>query len=175
MKNNLTPAYLSNKVPTMEGHNSQYTLRKFDDLQTIHSRTTLYYNSFLPSSIKEWNTVSPEIQTAESVRSFKLLSYRNIRKTPLYYYLGDRYSQVLHTRFKTQCNGLNHRLFLRNVVDSPLCACGKVETSLHYLLECSRYNDINHDMLRELPQNIKLDNLLFGNPNSSIEENNAIF
>ena len=30
-------------------------------------------------------------------------------------------------------------------------------------------------MLRELPQNIRLDILLYGNPNSSIEENTAIY
>ena len=175
MKNNLTPAYLSNKVPTMVGQNSQYSLRNSDDLQTIHSRTTLYYNSFLPSSIREWNTLSPEIQNAESVRSFKLLLNKENRKPPLYYYLGDRYSQVLHTRLRTQCSGLNHHLFLRNIVDSPLCACGQIENTLHYLLECPRYNDRRHGMLRELPQNIRLDTLLYGNPNSPIEENNAIF
>ena len=43
MKNNPTPAYLSNKVPTMVDQNSQYSLRNSDDLKTIHSRTTLYY------------------------------------------------------------------------------------------------------------------------------------
>ena len=62
MKTNLTPAYLSNRAQTMVGQNSQYALRNSDDLQTLHSRRTLYYNSFLPSPIREWDTLSPEFQ-----------------------------------------------------------------------------------------------------------------
>ena len=83
MKNNLTLEYLSNIVPTMAGQNSKYALRTSDNLQTIHSRTTLYYNSFLPSSIGKWNTLSLEIQNAESLRLLLYKTYYEITSIEL--------------------------------------------------------------------------------------------
>ena len=46
--NDLTPPYLSSLVPPLVQNASRYNLRNSIDTQTIASRTTLFYNSFLP-------------------------------------------------------------------------------------------------------------------------------
>ena len=52
MMHNITPLYLSSLVPQSVSNLSRYNLRNSNDLQTIDARTTQYYNSFLPSSVR---------------------------------------------------------------------------------------------------------------------------
>ena len=52
--------------------------------------------------------------------------------------MGKRKTQILHTRFRTKCSNLNNDR-LKEITHSPLCRCGIVESSYHYLLCCSFY------------------------------------
>ena len=38
------------------------------------------------------------------------------------------------------CSSLNQHLYSKNIVDSPLCQCGAIETTEHHLLHCPLYN-----------------------------------
>ena len=49
----LSPPYLSTLVPPLVGQSSRYNLRNANDLQTIDARTTQYFNSFLPSTVRD--------------------------------------------------------------------------------------------------------------------------
>jgi hypothetical protein len=59
---------------------------------------------------------------------------------PIYYYIGTRLGQILHTRLRMQCSSLNHHLFRKNIVNSPFRQCGAPETTAHFLLHCPRHN-----------------------------------
>ena len=65
MSHNLTPLYLSSLVPQSVSNISRYSLRNSNDLQTIDARTTLYYNSFLPSTVRAWNNVHDEAKQSD--------------------------------------------------------------------------------------------------------------
>ena len=71
MKNNLMPDYLSSLLPQNVGNASRYSLGNSDNLQTIFSRTTIYSNSFLPSSIRAWNNLPTEARQTASIDTFK--------------------------------------------------------------------------------------------------------
>ncbi|XP_053380636.1 uncharacterized protein LOC128548935 [Mercenaria mercenaria] len=71
MKNGLTPEYLSSLVPQTVGETATYNLRNAADIQELRTRTALYYNSFLPSALREWNDLSPQLQNSPSLSSFK--------------------------------------------------------------------------------------------------------
>ena len=58
MVNALSPEYLSSLVPPTVGSLTPYPLRNATNIQTIHSASQLYYNSFLQSFIRDW-TNSP--------------------------------------------------------------------------------------------------------------------
>ena len=105
MINGLTPPYLTNLVPPSTGRTSTYNLRNNNNIQTIYSRTNLYYNSFLPSSIREWNTLPVGLRNSTSLNNFKRMLNLDVRKVPLYYFLGSRKAHILHTRLRTnwQC------------------------------------------------------------------------
>ena len=73
MINGLTPEYLHTLLPpTVQNTTSKsYNLRNSNDIRNVHARTNLFYNSFLPSTIRAWNELSDEIKSAPSVASFK--------------------------------------------------------------------------------------------------------
>ncbi len=110
MTNVLSPNYLVDLVP-MATDTSRYNLRNHDNLQIIRSRTTLYYNSFLPSAVREWNSLSQDTRNSSSFNCFKTKLKSNTDEVPVYYYGGARHLQILHTRLRTKCSALNHDLF----------------------------------------------------------------
>ena len=71
IKSNICPNYLSSLVPQTVQNRSRYNFRNSNDLDPINARTTLYYNSFLPSFIRAWNDLSEAATQTESVDAFK--------------------------------------------------------------------------------------------------------
>ena len=67
MVNGLYPPYLSFLLPIHVNKVSSYNLCNPNDIRTIPARTNLYYNSFLPSAIREWNDLSLDVRTSESL------------------------------------------------------------------------------------------------------------
>ena len=58
MKNGTCPDYLASLVPATIGSASTYHLRDSSDLQTSHTNSRLYYTSFSPSAVRDWNILS---------------------------------------------------------------------------------------------------------------------
>ena len=71
MCNDLSPAYLSSLVPQTVNSISRYHLRNVNDLRTVNARTALYYQSFLPSVVRDWNPLPDDHRNATTVDSFK--------------------------------------------------------------------------------------------------------
>ena len=69
--NGLTPNYLSDLLPPLFHETTSYNLRNSNHIQTVHADTNLFFNSFIPSTIRAWNSLSDDIKSASSVASFK--------------------------------------------------------------------------------------------------------
>lgn len=181
MVNGLTPNYLSNLVPPRVGDVSSYSLRNSEQYVTINANTHSYAESFLPSAIQAWNNLPAFIKSANTVLEFKRLLTNHTQKIPDFYYTGDRLSQILHTRLRTECSSLKQHLFHRNLVPNPNCICGEVESNNHFLLECPRYNLLREDLLSDVRQlilpasTITSRLLLYGDSTLSVENNCSIF
>ena len=65
MSHNLTPDYLASLVPPSFESSISYRLRDATNIRHATTRTQLYYESFLPSSIRSWNELSPEIKDSK--------------------------------------------------------------------------------------------------------------
>ena len=66
---------------------SSYSLRNSDQYQTIDIKSQLYYNSVLPSAVREWNALNSESQSCPSVTSFKMsISNRQVVPNFLFYW-----------------------------------------------------------------------------------------
>ena len=178
MKNNLTPDYLSSLLPQRVGNASRYSLRNSDNLQTIFAQTTLYSNSFLPSSIRAWNSLPTEARQPESLDTFKRYLTRTRERVPKYFYCGSRRGQILQTRLRTNCSSLNNDLFEKHITDSPQCICGNLENAYHYLFECPLYARQRATLQNTITQyhiDFTFDLLLYGEPTLSDEANTRIF
>ena len=179
MDHGLAPLYLSNLLPPHVEDVSSYRLRNAGNYVGIHANTRTYADSFLPSSIQAWNNLPDSIRSADTLTTFKHLLTLDTPKVPKYYFCGDRFNQVLHTRLRTECSSLNQHLHKRNLVCSPYCIYGQVESSTHYLLTCPRYTRMLNEMVTLISQitnlTITIDVLLFGTDEVSDEVNTTIF
>ena len=141
-----------------------------------NAKTQLYFNSFLHSVIREWNELPQPTSDSTSISSFKYRLDSIETKPPSYYYEGKRLGQIYHTRLRTGCKSLNQHLFSKNIVDSSLCDCGSIEDTTHYFLNCTRYNNIRHQMFNSVSRfcSPTLHTLLYRNSNLTNEQNKSI-
>ena len=176
---NLSPLYLAYLVPPQVQNVSRYNLRNANNVQTLVSHTSQFFHSFLPSVIRDWNNLADDTRNADTVESFKRKIHENTVVIPKHYYTGPRQLQILHTKIRTGCSALNNDLFLKNIVESPLCACrsGDIENADHFFLKCMLYNEHRLELFRKVSQfcDITLDVLLKGNLILSFETNMEIF
>ena len=71
MSQYLTADNLASLVPPSFESSTSYRLRDASNIRHATTRTQLYYKFFLPSSIRSWNELSPEIRDSNSVQSFR--------------------------------------------------------------------------------------------------------
>ena len=105
MLNGLHPNYLCELIPERIGNGSDYNLRNAEDIQGIRSRSNTYYYSFLPSVIREWNSLQNVLKNANSLSEFKNLLNADRTFVPAYYYYGNR-QQVYHAGLRTNSGPL---------------------------------------------------------------------
>ena len=132
---------------------------------------------FLPSTLRQWNTLDQNIRESSTLQSFKHKLNTQQRIPPIYFNIiqTPRLGQILHARLRLECSSLNHHLYKENLVDSSLCACGAPETTFHFLLSCASYNEIRQQYFSGLCHPLTVPILLCGNPEESLAVNNAIF
>jgi hypothetical protein len=88
-----TPAYLSNLISARAGTFSNYNTRGAHTISIPAARTNLYQSSFLPSTVKLWNELLPEVRNAPTLETFKNSLTRNILNIPPHYNLNIAYWQ----------------------------------------------------------------------------------
>jgi hypothetical protein len=175
MLHGLAPQYLCDLVPNNVGSTTSYNLRNNDHIQSVHSRTRLYQYSFLPSVVREWNSLPISTRQITSLSLFKHSLYMHT-SIPKHFYYGERRLQVFLTRLRTNCSSLNHDLYTKNMSDSPLCDCGLIENAKHYFLECNSFTAIRMHLIQSLNllSHVSISIILNGDPNLSYKENTEI-
>ena len=94
---------------------------------------------------------------------------------PLYYLDGKRIGQIYHSQLRIDCSSLNHHLFSKNIIYSPLCICGRQETTKHYLFDCNRFNNLRQEIMQSQLCEPTLNALLYGVTDLSDETNRQLF
>ena len=67
--------------------------------------------------------------------------------------------------------------FSKNIIDSPLCACGAVENTTHFLLRCHRFNNLRQELFVTITSIFQPTSniLLYGAEYLTYTENKQIF
>ena len=88
----------------------------------IRARTTIYYNSFLPATIRDWNSPPKGVLSARSVPCSKtLFQQTDGHKTNPVYSLEYGYEKITHTRLRLGLRSLNEHLFKYNLSLNKFC------------------------------------------------------
>ena len=173
------PSFFIDLLLSYTYQRTQFTLRSSNNLFLYSSRSQRFYNSFLLSSVRLWNTLDNDVRNGvfSSYKSaLKRMYFENFTPCPLYKYSLTRYASILHTRLRFGFSGLNSYLFRIKCKLSPSCACGyRGESVLHYFIHYTIYV---HDMLlRELCYLLVLCNCwgAFGQTVVSMESLNFVY
>ena len=96
---------------------------------------------------------------------------------PHFVYVGSRLGHIFHARIRMGCSALNSDLFRKNIVNSPRCTCGAIETPTHYLLNCPNYimPRQRHTFGLNLPIPLSTELLLVGSNELTINQNTEFF
>ena len=103
---------------------------------------------FIHTLIKQWCTLSEEIRTIVSVNKFKETIISFLRpKENCVFAIHDTKGLKLLTRLRLNFSHLNEHKFRHGFKDTvdPVCKCGvETETTLHFLLRCRLYSNIEN-------------------------------
>ena len=173
MNNGMTPDFLTSLIPPLS--QVRYPLRNSDNIPLPVCRTQSYASSFLPATIRDWNSLPISTRQSESVPSFKYKLRTHSAKPSLLYNVGSRRNQIMHCRLRLGCSSLNHDLHRKNIIDSPLCTCNAIENASHFLMICPLYSAQRQRCFSHIPCALTLQNLLFGDEHLTFDQNKNIF
>ena len=174
MVKGLTPEYLTNLIPRQHFDNHMYNTRNTQNFVSINCSSTYHFNSFLPSCVRLWNNLPLQVKEMNSIQSFKQ-TISHTREIPKYFLDGSRDGQIVHARLRMECSSLRHHLYLKNIEANPLCTCGEVESTSHFLLYCPQYQNQRQNLRIKIGIPLSLNLLLYGDSNLSYETNRTIF
>lgn len=124
----------------------------------------------MPSTVRDWNALEPAVRNSPTLNTFKnrINNNNQAERTRIPKYFENvqttREGQIYHTRLRLQCSSLNQHLYSKNIVDNPLCSCGLIEDSTHYLLACPQYRTIRQRYICTLHHPLTASVLLNGIP-----------
>ena len=171
----MTPSYLSNLIPNTHEQNHRYRTRNSSHLVQPPCKLNFYYNDFIPSTVRLWNNLPQDIKDIDSLSLFKKALLPDGDTIPSFFHTGSRQDQILHAWLRMKCSSLKEHLYLKNIEPSPLCTCGEVESTSHYLLYCRKYDQERHSLFTSLNMQPPLSVLLYGDKNCSLQYNEHLF
>jgi hypothetical protein len=130
-----------------------YPLRNGSDIIMPFCRLSNTYDSFIPSIIRQWNSLDQSLRNVNSIAKFKaeLRKLKDINQVPKHYEIGPRKLNIILTQLRCFASFLNYDLFQVNIVSEPSCRCGaNREDSYHFFFDCSHYSNIRHTLFQNL-------------------------
>ena len=161
INNNLVPEYLRDLLPTKTANKTSYNLRNSQDLSMPSMKSQSYQNSFIPTTTKSWNNLSPATRSITSLRDFKNQWTKHDERIPKYYYTGNRAGQIILSRMRMGCSPLKADLHSMHIINDTRCECGHpYEDHAHYFFDCPRYQHLR-DLYNEIDPKIEKDTRTF--------------
>ena len=136
------PSYLCDLLPPLVRDVTNYPVRNRNDYTVPRCRLSLYQSSFIPSVINLWNSLDNETRNIRTYDMFKINLKRKVvlLKIPGYFLVGDRISNILYSRLRSNCSSLKYDIFRCNIIKDSKCVCGYImEDASHFLLKCHLY------------------------------------
>ena len=136
------PSYLCDLLPPLVRDVANYPVRNRNDYTVPRCRLSLCQSSLIPSVINRWNSLDNETR---NIRTYDMLKINLKRKVVLlkmsgHFLVGDRISNILYSRLRSNCSSLKYDIFRCNIIKDSKCVCGYImEDASHFLLKCHLY------------------------------------
>ena len=145
------PKYLTGVLPVNRN------VRQRLPIYPLRFRTESYRRSFFPFCIGEWNKLDSHIRDLPLLQSFKKAIFNFIRPSPASTFHVNHKGLKLLNRLRVGFSHLREHKFRHGFQDTldPICLCrtNSIETTSHYLLQCSNFSNerlVLFDGLRNL-------------------------
>ena len=175
MQTGNAPETLKTLLPGKTGEKTNKNLRTASHTSLIKAKHDSYHTSFLPDTIRKWNSLPQETRKASTLETFKLRITDKKTEVPKYIYYGERRPQIAQTRMRLRRSDLKEDLFEVNLAESPLCECKEaIEDAEHYLKDCELYKTERTKIKDTYGIDFKqyhTEDLLEGNPRDTYEDN----
>ena len=183
--NKNTPNYLCTLIPPTIQRTSVYPLRNGNDIILPFCRLSSTSNSFIPSTIKLWNSLKNNIRNVDTLSKFKS-ELKKIDETenhsvPKHFFCGPRKLNIILTQLRNSASFLNFDLFRVGIVSDPSCRCGAaLENIKHFFLDCPIYLQARTILIGNINRvttcyTLEIEFLTCGNDNLTYEQNCIIF
>jgi hypothetical protein len=97
IQNNNASMYLCDLIPPSIQSTTVYPLRNGSDIKMPFCRLSNTYDSFIPSTIRQWNSLDPSLRNVDSIAKFKaeLRKRKDISQVPKHYEIGPRKLNII--------------------------------------------------------------------------------
>ena len=161
-----------------------YPTRNALNIPFLNTNHNVFKNSFLSSTIIEWNKLDPGLRKAQSLSLFQTNILKFIEPSPnSVYNCHNPKGLKFITRLRLGLSHLREHKFKHSFQDTinPLCSCGlDIESTEHFLLHCPQFanerrtllsikGNINYKLLENTNSNLS-QTLLFVNTSFDITD-----
>ena len=98
-----SPPYLRYLLPPYNRERSTRAIRNSADLPIIHARLDVFYKSYVPQTVREWNTLSIDMRQIEEQESFKRAITKLNPSSNLLFYHGKSKFNIIHSGMRMGC------------------------------------------------------------------------
>ena len=147
------PQYIRDIIPQPRQNIVGLTLRNANTRTLPNTRTTLFQQSFIPKTTKQWNSLPNSTRTDPDPKSFKraIDDRFGTDGTPKFNNVGSKMGNIFHTRLRLNASVLNAHLFKIQKTVSPCCECGDpTETVAHFVLNCPHFNVLRSELFDQV-------------------------
>ena len=135
-----SPKYLFELIPT--ARQVYMTRYKKSTIPLLNVKHDYFKNSFFSSTIIEWNNLDSNIRNSENLALSKkhILPFVRPSANSTFHCLNPNGLKLI-TRLRLGLSHLCFHKFKNSFQDTlhPICNCGSVETTIHYLLLCPNF------------------------------------
>ena len=138
---NQSPKYLSELIPPAR---QAYMTRYNKSITLLNVKHDYFKNSFFPSTIIEWNNLHSSVRNSENLALFKkrILAFIRPSANNTFHCINPNDLKLI-TRLRVGLSHLRFHKFKHSFQDTlnPICNCGTVKTTIHYLLLCPNFSN----------------------------------
>jgi hypothetical protein len=101
--------YLCDLIPPSIQSTTVYPLRNGSDIIMPLCRLSNTYDSFIPSTIRQWNSLDPSLRNVDYIAKFKaeLRNRKDISQVPKHYEIGRQKLNIILTQLRCFASFLN--------------------------------------------------------------------